>query len=293
MIKHIQTTLPESWTVPVAQRAPDHTICPYIAGEIRLSQKSFGKITSLMDHFDVEWLAYLLGEWRGDTVFVKDLAVPAQKTTASSVSDVEDAPPNGTIGVIHSHVRMGAFFSGTDDQWINNNHNVSIVVSKKDGVDNLVFKSQVRKTVACGVNMLMELPVKLVEVSQRNWLEGVVDRVKSVVYVPSVVKSTQQYLPIRQGAIMDDMPLTPDEKTAMKKSYEECVKAIAESTDGHVGMIAALAALGDDDLENAVEFIDVNQGSAVIAQLLEGELTRRVRHAAKEVGMDSEFMALL
>ena len=284
-----QLNLPTTWEVPVEAREVDHTTCPYIGGEIRLSQRAFSKISALMDHFNVEWLGYLMGDWKGEVLTIKDLNVPNQKTTAASVSDVEDAPPRGSIGVIHSHVAMGAFFSGTDDTWINSNHNVSIVVSKKAGA--LEFKSQVRKRVSCGALMLMNLPVKLVEVNQQSWLGSVIDRVKSVVYVPRVVQDTQllpaKYMGVAgyRGAIDQDLPLNPEEKAIMQAAYELCVKAIADAEGGAPGVLAALGALDDEVLENAIEFIDVNQGSAVIAELLEQELDKRIQEAAKSVGV--------
>ena len=304
-----QLELPTSWEVPKELRVPDYTTCPYIRGEIRLTQKAFSKITALMAHFNVEWLGYLIGTWQdGDTVLVKDLVIPEQQTTGSSVHEVDERAARGSIGVIHSHVAMGAFFSGTDDTWINNNHNVSIVVSKKNGVDKLDFKSQVRKQVACGAMMLMDLPVRVVEVSQKSWLEGIVDRVKAVVYAP-VVKNTPTFTftdwqrnknkanapapyGLLAGAIMPNPPPTEEDTADLKTAYEKCVAAVAKA-DTTKGVVLALWELGDDDLENAVLFIDTHsQGEAQsdLADLFETELTRRIREAAKSVGVEDYHM---
>ena len=274
-----------NWEVPKELQAPDHKTCPYTVGEIQLSHKAHSKITALMDHFTVEWLGYLIGEWRGDAVFIKDLMIPDQKTSAASVSQVDEAPPRGAIGVIHSHVAMGAFFSGTDDAWINSNHNVSVVVSRKGGAP-LEFKSQVRKTVACGANMIMELPVKLVEVSQKGWLDTVVDKVKNMVHVTPTYLKPQKYTAHPQGAITRKRfnKDTTSERQAMFNSYALCVKAITDAQPTAEGILAVLAPVGDADLEAAVDYIDRNNGNHLLADLFDDELDRRAQAAAKSVG---------
>jgi hypothetical protein len=109
----------------------------------------------------LEWLAYLVGtvDREANKVTVEDLVIPdSQQVTSVSVYNVEyewGALPDGKsiCGVIHSHHSMGAFFSGTDDAYINQNHDVSIVVATAKGRE---IKSQVRVKAPCGAYILSE-----------------------------------------------------------------------------------------------------------------------------------------
>lgn len=120
------------------------------------------KINKLKAYYPrLEWLAYLVGvvDRENNKVTVEDLVIPdSQQVTTASVYNVEygwGVLPDGKqiIGVIHSHHAMGAFFSGTDDAYINQNHDVSIVVATAKGRE---IKSQVRVKVPCGSYILAE-----------------------------------------------------------------------------------------------------------------------------------------
>ena len=279
--------------MPKEAREPDCTSCPYIKGNVYVTPTAYSKITALMEHFDVEWLGYLIGKWEGDNVHVTDLSIPEQKTTGGSVDHVEGELPRGHVGVIHSHVRMGAFFSGTDDTWINDNHNVSIVVSKKNGVANLDFKTQVRKKVPCGANMLMEMNVVRVDQDQRSWLQSVVEKVKSYVYRPSVtvVTGAPGYTQMKGlvdgqltnlGAIERDTP--PRQAGTKRKAsaavgrqaYNRIVKAVAEAEGGTEGVLKAIGQFKYEDLDVAADFIVEKEGSMDLLKLIEDEIDARV-----------------
>ena len=120
------------------------------------------KINALKKAYpSLEWLAYLVGSVNHETNLVKveDLIIPdSQKVTGASVYNVEytwPVLPEGKIiiGVIHSHHTMGAFFSGTDDAYINQNHDVSIVVATAKGRE---IKSQIRVKTPCDAYVLAE-----------------------------------------------------------------------------------------------------------------------------------------
>lgn len=93
------------------------------------------KIDAMMDEYSsIEWLAYLKGEPKDDgNYLIRDLVFPDSQTISSaSVSDIEFDSFNehdDIVGVIHSHHNMGIGFSHTDDEFINGNHNVSILVA--------------------------------------------------------------------------------------------------------------------------------------------------------------------
>lgn len=117
------------------------------------------KIKKLQDYFpSLEWLAYLVGkvDHEASTIVVEDLVIPdKQQVTGVNVNTVEYSWNEGKaiIGVIHSHHSMGAFFSGTDDAYINQNHDVSIVVSTSPQRPVL---GQVRLKAPCGDYVLCE-----------------------------------------------------------------------------------------------------------------------------------------
>ena len=100
--------------------------------DVSLSPLAKSKIDILMKEYsNIEWLAYLVGD-KDDPYVVEDIHVPAQKVTSVTVSNIECPEFNeiGCIGVIHSHHGMGNGFSGTDHEWLNQNHNISLCISK-------------------------------------------------------------------------------------------------------------------------------------------------------------------
>jgi hypothetical protein len=126
---------------------------------IRFSQLAHEKIECLKRSYPtLEWLAYLEGEVNHETreVTVVDLVIPdSQVVTGGHVGQVEYGWNEGKqiCGVIHSHNTMGAFFSGTDDAYINQNHDVSICVSTAVGRE---ICGQVRVKTPCGSYIINE-----------------------------------------------------------------------------------------------------------------------------------------
>lgn len=122
--------------------------------DIKLEPKVYRKIDILMEEKqNIEWLAFLMGdiEWNDGYAVITDLHIPdSQSVTMGNVDkvDCDDEIRSKIIGVIHSHHKMGAFFSNDDWNYLNNNHHISIVVSNKDGFNE--FKSVVRCKTKCG-----------------------------------------------------------------------------------------------------------------------------------------------
>lgn len=115
---------------------------------IILSRITKTKIDILMKKYqNTEWLAYLIGD--ENTRYVNDIFVPTQVASTASISSVGPKPA-GVIGVIHSHHHMGAFFSGTDDAYINQNNDISIVIAHKG------IKAQVRWVTPCGYKVICD-----------------------------------------------------------------------------------------------------------------------------------------
>lgn len=108
--------------------------------DIKIEGGCYLKIKSLMSLMgSYEWLAYLRGKVKkesdpekGTTIVyhIHKLFVPKQRVNYSTVEVLDSKIPKNCIGVIHSHHSMGAFFSSVDHDYINDNHDLSIVVSK-------------------------------------------------------------------------------------------------------------------------------------------------------------------
>lgn len=98
----------------------------------------------------IEWMVLLHGERSADgyEVSVQRFTVPVQYRTAGDVELAQDITlPPDCVGVMHSHHRMGAFFSTTDDNELNPRFPSSIVVAIAN--NNLGFNYR-----ACGKVML-------------------------------------------------------------------------------------------------------------------------------------------
>ena len=118
----------ESWEVEI----DCVTECSKAPEEITVWMKPLVKeqIEALMKEYsNIEWLAYLIGEWKDVTTpLVKELFIPEQKVSSASVNNIRCPEHNDlkVIGVIHSHHTMGHSFSQVDADWINQNHNISL-----------------------------------------------------------------------------------------------------------------------------------------------------------------------
>lgn len=132
--------------LPVCGRAPEDIIV-FIKPNVKR------KIDLLMEKYNSrEWLAYLTGK----DFMVEDIMFPKQNASACRVDNV-DFPSDikdKIIGVIHSHHSMGSSFSGTDNEYINGNHDISIVVSHSS------ISGQVRWTTPCGGKMTVKAKVR-------------------------------------------------------------------------------------------------------------------------------------
>ena len=113
-----------------------------------------------------EWLAYLIGEKKDDGYYVYDLYLPDQRTSATLVDKVvaENYNQMKVIGVIHSHHEMGAgdvdspSFSGHDTEFINSNHNLSLLAGKNGNGFTIVGIARVKTP--CDAFMKVKANVK-------------------------------------------------------------------------------------------------------------------------------------
>lgn len=91
------------------------------------------KIELLMEEYaSQEWLAYLVGKVsKKNNIFVEDISVPPHESVTSASAEAEPFNiPDDCVGIIHSHHSMGAFHSGTDQNYVDKNFLVSITVAR-------------------------------------------------------------------------------------------------------------------------------------------------------------------
>lgn len=117
------------WEIPKESRPKCVKACEHHEKEtIYIDYYVRAKIEFLMrKYYDIEWLAYLVGDKEKN--IVKDIFIPTQKVTATSVTEIETPSNVQIMGVIHSHHKLGLQnFSGIDHDYINDNHDLSILV---------------------------------------------------------------------------------------------------------------------------------------------------------------------
>lgn len=174
----------DGWEVKIDQV----TDCSKAPNEINVSIELLAKekIDKLMKKYpNIEWLAYLLGDKENEPYVVKDIFVPKQEVTSTRVDKI-DCPEYNTlpvIGVIHSHHGMGNGFSGTDDEWINQNHNLSLCISHGG------IAGQVRWRTPCGSRKIIKVKVKVkypeLDFDFDSWVKESSERINEKTYTYS------------------------------------------------------------------------------------------------------------
>lgn len=132
------------------------------------------KIDVLMRKYtNQEWFAYLLGE----ELRVHDIFVPEQRAGQNFISNVQCKEYNelNIIGAMHSHPWVqGNNFSGHDDEFVNGNHDISLLVSKSG------MSGQVRVKVPCGAMFIVPADVRLdleIDFNKKTFIEEVEEKI--------------------------------------------------------------------------------------------------------------------
>ena len=137
--------------------------------DILFDSRLWQSVVGLCERFNTEWMAYLIGDKRQDGDYaVEKLDFPEQTAGGAHVKREPDAdfrPPERTIGVIHSHVGMQAFFSSTDKEHAN--WPVEIVVNRKGE-----YEVSTRVQLPCGESMRRSSRVLLLTGGQLDSYEG-------------------------------------------------------------------------------------------------------------------------
>lgn len=134
-----------------------------------------------------EWLGYLVGEKKDDGYHIYDIHLPDQRTSSTLVDKVNTNDYNQLkiVGVIHSHHEMGAgdadkpSFSGHDAEFINSNHNLSLLagVDRKSGGFKIVGIARV--FTPCGSAMKIKASVKAMKEKMSDEDQQLFDEFKS------------------------------------------------------------------------------------------------------------------
>jgi proteasome lid subunit RPN8/RPN11 len=138
------------------------------------------KVDVLMKEYkNIEWLAYLLG--KKGTREIIDLFIPNQNISSARVDNIQCEEYNdlSVIGVIHSHHSMGHNFSSTDNEWINQNHDISLCISH-NGIG-----GQYRYKTPCGAFKIIDVNTRLkieIDFDEKQFIESIKDKLKERTY---------------------------------------------------------------------------------------------------------------
>ena len=119
--------------------------------QVYITPEVIGKVQFLLEKYPTdEWAADLIGTKEGNKYIITDIYIFEQEVDSVTVVRKEP-PPEDAIGTTHSHHSMGAFFSGTDDEYPNANHDLSgVVASQPDGALPFTMKFTARVKTPCG-----------------------------------------------------------------------------------------------------------------------------------------------
>jgi hypothetical protein len=136
--------------------------------DVYLNRKTIDKAIKFMKWAKKrEWLAYLVGKKEKDGYHIEDLYLPDQRASAVLVDKIVAEKYNqlAIVGVIHSHHEMGAgdedrpSFSGHDANFINGNHNISLLAGRDSG-GGFKIVGITRVMTPCGSRMQVKANVK-------------------------------------------------------------------------------------------------------------------------------------
>lgn len=155
----IQPTPQTDWTCD----AKDLTSCP-VVGEpvVEVPRWMYEEWVCLADEVETEWITYLIGEMRPAGAVIEAFYFPPQVASGAHVAQPRDEfrPQPRTMGATHSHVRMSAFWSKTDEDHAN--WPVEIVVNAKGE-----SKCRVRLQLECHRYARIDSKIKLTGSWQR------------------------------------------------------------------------------------------------------------------------------
>lgn len=113
-----------------------------------------------------EWFAYLIGSLKNSNdYYIDDLLLPEQNASSGNVNQINTENYNEyrIVGAVHSHHDMGIGFSGHDENFVNNNHNLSLLVANNKENGGYKIGGVARVKTPCGSFMKIKVDVKRME----------------------------------------------------------------------------------------------------------------------------------
>jgi proteasome lid subunit RPN8/RPN11 len=145
--------------------------CPIVAKQrIEMPHAMYNTWLYLCKRFDTEWLAYLKGVCEDGVWKITEMYFPKQRVQAAHVEAEDGEVLEGTIGSVHSHVSMGAFFSAEDESHFN--HPVEIVINRAGDC-----KVALRVQLECGRYSRVEAAILLRGTSDETALGDALEQV--------------------------------------------------------------------------------------------------------------------
>ena len=157
---HTYLTYQQGWSADVAYTDACGEVSP---PQVYVTTEVIGKMQFLLEKYPTdEWAADLIGNKESNKYIITDIYIFEQEVDSVTVVRKEP-PPEGAIGTTHSHHSMGAFFSGTDDEYPNANHDLSgVVASQPDGALPFTMKFTARVKTPCGKYVRFnDVPVRI------------------------------------------------------------------------------------------------------------------------------------
>jgi len=146
--------------------------CPYTKGNglIHMPPWLIAELAGAVKDRD-EWAIVFKGQRLegGKLVVIEDYFIPPQTRTGGSVTIGEVVMTPDIVGVAHSHHKMGAFFSATDDTQLNPRFPISIVVAdKKNFYLGFDYKAEGKFTLPCGSQGQMKFLIQPAELDENG-----------------------------------------------------------------------------------------------------------------------------
>lgn len=140
------------------------------------------KIRSMMDEMNrKEWMGYLKGFEDDGDIYIEDIYIPEQTVTSANVNNEEEQPED-SIGMVHSHHSMGAFWSGTDRSSIIHQNKANMVVDS-----DMEMEATTLVDLPCGRTAVVDADVLVMNEGDdfEDWAEEQEDKIQTKTYSSS------------------------------------------------------------------------------------------------------------
>jgi len=166
----------KDWDNSDAVKIHDH--CPYRKVVAILSQVR-DYLMALARRTEGEYIAWLIGEVKENTIIIADVYVPEQKASYGSAEPTEKPTRiSGIVGTVHKHPDSISSFSGTDERESIPNSLVSLLICKEQFTD-----CRVTEKMPCGT--VLTYPAEVIVVPGSNHEERLsndLQKIRQVTY---------------------------------------------------------------------------------------------------------------